>query len=124
MLLQTLCSLLLKQHLDYENKTEYLLEVRLISHKYFVNPQKSSASVKIMVQDENDNAPEFVFNRLRVNKDTYYAVVSPEVDIDTPIMQVRATDRDTGKFGTVSYKIIDEEDNSISDENLVSTDGI
>lgn len=114
------CGVQLMKHLDYENKTAYSLELRLVSHKYFINPQKSMTTVKIIVQDDNDNAPEFIFNRLRGSKDTFYVVVSPDIDIDTPVLQVRATDRDSGKFGMVRYKIFDEDDNSISDENLVS----
>ncbi|XP_059218267.1 cadherin-99C [Stomoxys calcitrans] len=111
------CGIQLIKHLDYENKTSYSLDLRLTSHKYFINPQKSTTTVKIIVQDENDNAPEFVFNRARGRKDTFYAVVNPEMDIDTPIMQVRATDRDSGKFGMIHYKIFDEDDNNISNDN-------
>ncbi|XP_050317816.1 cadherin-99C isoform X1 [Bactrocera neohumeralis] len=116
------CGVKLIKHLDFENTTAYSLSIRLISHKYFVNPQRSLATVKIIVQDENDNAPEFIFNRAHpTRKDTFYAVVAPEVDIDTPILQVRATDRDSGKYGMIRYKIYDEEDNVISDENLPTT---
>lgn len=117
------CGIQLIKHLDYENKTAYSLDLRLTSHKYFINPQKSTTTVKIIVQDENDNAPEFIFNRVRGRKDTFYDVVNPEMDIDTPIMQVRATDRDSGKFGMIRYKIFDEDDNNIGDENLVRMDG-
>ncbi|KAL9892419.1 cadherin 99C isoform 2-T4 [Glossina fuscipes fuscipes] len=115
------CGIQLIEHLDYENKTTYSLQIRLVSHKYFINPQKSTTSVKIIVQDENDNAPQFVFNRLKGRKETFYAVVTPEMDIDTPILQVKAVDRDSGKFGMIRYKIFDEDDNNISDENLPTT---
>ncbi|XP_075146442.1 cadherin 99C [Haematobia irritans] len=112
------CGIQLIKHLDYENKTAFSLDLRLTSHKYFINPQKSTTTVKIIVQDENDNAPEFVFNRVRGRKDTFYAVVNSEMDIDTPILQVRATDRDSGKFGMIRYKIFDEDDNNISNDNV------
>ncbi|XP_037944037.1 cadherin-99C-like [Teleopsis dalmanni] len=115
------CGIKLIKHLDYENKTSHTLHLRLVSHKYLVNQQKDMTTVKIIVQDENDNAPEFIFNRLNGRKDTFYSVVSPDVDINTPIMQVRATDRDSGKFGMVRYKIYDEENNSVRDENLPTT---
>ncbi|XP_065371321.1 cadherin-99C [Calliphora vicina] len=115
------CGIKLIKHLDFENKTAHSLDLKLISHKYFINPQKSTTTVKIIVQDENDNAPEFIYNRARGRKDTFYAVVTPEMDIDTPILQVRATDRDSGKFGMIRYKIFDEEDNNISNDNLPTT---
>lgn len=111
------CSLLLVQSLDFENKTSYTLQIRLTSHRYFVNPQKDTATVEIIVQDENDNAPEFEFNRLRGQRDTFYAVVTEDMDVDTTILQVRATDRDSGKFGTVRYALYDEDENRV---NMVS----
>ncbi|XP_034116106.1 cadherin-99C [Drosophila albomicans] len=110
------CVLVLVKPLDYETKMSYNLEVRLVSHRYFVSPRKDRATIKIIVQDENDNPPEFVFNRLHGQNDTYYAVITPEMDIDTTILQVRATDRDSGKFGILSYKLFDEEDSGAKEE--------
>ncbi|XP_068158053.1 cadherin-99C [Drosophila tropicalis] len=116
------CGIVLLQTLDFENRTTYTLQLRLVSHRFFVNPRKDHATVKIIVQDENDNAPEFVFNRLRGRKDTFYAVVTTEMDIDTSILQVRATDRDSGKFGLIRYKIYDdEEDNNINENEGLPT---
>ncbi|XP_060645896.1 cadherin-99C [Drosophila nasuta] len=110
------CVLVLVKPLDYETKMSYNLEVRLVSHRYFVSPRKDRATIKIIVQDENDNPPEFVFNRLHGQNDTYYPVITPEMDIDTTILQVRATDRDSGKFGILSYKLFDEEDSGAKEE--------
>jgi len=70
--------------------------------------------VEIIVQDENDNAPEFEFNRLRGQQDTFYTVVTEEMDVDTTILQVRATDRDSGKFGTVRYTLYDDDENRVN----------
>ncbi|XP_001357648.2 cadherin-99C [Drosophila pseudoobscura] len=108
------CSIILVQSLDFENKSSYMLQLRLVSHRYFVNPLKDKTTVNIIVQDENDNAPEFVFNRLRGQRDTFYTVVTSDMDVDTTILQVRATDRDSGKFGLVRYKLYDDEDMGIS----------
>lgn len=110
------CVIVLAKPLDYEIKTSYTLELRLVSHRYFVSPRKDRATVKIIVQDENDNPPEFVFNRLHGQNETYYAVVTPEMDIDTSILQVRATDRDSGKFGTLSYKLYDEDESGARED--------
>ncbi|XP_002037260.2 cadherin-99C [Drosophila sechellia] len=108
------CNLLLIQPLDFEDKTSYSLQLRLTSHRYFVNPLKDTTSVEIIVQDENDNAPEFEFNRLRGQQDTFYTVVTEEMDVDTTILQVRATDRDSGKFGNVRYTLYDDDENKVN----------
>ncbi|XP_032596212.1 cadherin-99C isoform X2 [Drosophila grimshawi] len=115
------CLLVLAKPLDYESKVSYNLELRLASQRYFVSPRKDRTTVNIMVQDENDNPPEFVFNRFHGQNDTYYAVITPEMDIDMTILQVRATDRDSGKFGSLRYKLYDEEEPSIKDDHLPST---
>ncbi|XP_055373712.1 cadherin-99C [Condylostylus longicornis] len=112
------CGVILNKNLDYETQTHHDLEIKLISGKYFVNPQKSVTKVKVIVQDENDNAPEFVFARQHKHKNTFYAIVNPDVDIDTSILQVKAIDKDSGKFGMIKYKIYDEDENSIENEIL------
>lgn len=119
------CGIGLQRALDYENKTSHQLEVSLTSSKYFVNPQKSVATVTIIVQDENDNAPEFVFKKHQStnghqHNNTYYAVVSSDADIDTTVLQVKARDKDTGKFGTIKYRLLDEESNDVSLDDMVS----
>lgn len=106
------CSLTLLKKLDYEMKSVYDVELKLVSTRYFINPEKSSTRVKILVQDENDNPPVFIFNKLKGRKDTFYPVISSEIDIDSEVFQVKATDQDSGKFGIVLYKLFDEEDNS------------
>lgn len=114
------CSISLMKHLDFENKTSHELEIKLISHKYFVNPKKNVAKVKIIVQDENDNAPVFIFDRHQGKNNTFYAVASLDAEIDTPILQVKATDNDSGKYGMIKYSLFDEDDIPVTDENRVS----
>lgn len=106
------CVLTLLKELDYETKGIYDVKLKLVSSKYFVNPEKSTTSIRILVQDENDNPPIFMFSKLRGRKDTFYPVISPDVDIDTQVFQVKATDQDSGKFGMVLYKLFDEDDNA------------
>ncbi|XP_030369787.1 cadherin-99C [Scaptodrosophila lebanonensis] len=115
------CGIVLARSLDFENQTVYTLKLQLSSHKYLVNSQKNQATVKIIVQDVNDNAPEFIFNRLHGRTDTFYAVVTAEMDIDTPILEVRATDRDSGKFGMLRYSIYKDDDGSTNDNDDPTT---
>lgn len=119
------CGVNLVKSLDYENKTSHELDIGLSSTKYFVNPQRSVAKVKIIVQDVNDNAPVFVFKPMSslVNEKekTYYAVVSYDAEIDTPVLQVKAEDKDAGKFGMIKYRIYDEDSNIISKDDMPSS---
>lgn len=117
------CKIILIKPLDYENKTSHDIEISLNSNKYFVNPKQKTTKVKIIVQDENDNAPEFIFKSGPLEHDkngTYYAVVSSDADIDTLVLQVKAEDKDMGKFGMIKYRIFDEESNMVSKDDSVS----
>lgn len=119
------CGINLVKSLDFENKSAHELDIGLSSTKYFVNPQRSVAKVKIIVQDVNDNAPEFVFKSMpsaaNEKEHTYYAVVGTDAEIDTPVLQVKAEDKDAGKFGMIKYRIYDEDSNSISKDDMPST---
>lgn len=117
------CGISLAKPLDFENKTSHILEIKLTSNKYFVNPQKSVATVNVIVQDENDNAPVFVFKKNVAEQvgqnNTYYAVISAGADIDTTVLTIKAEDKDTGRFGMIKYRLLDEESNSVSNDDLV-----
>lgn len=117
------CGISLAKPLDYETKKSHNLQVALTSNKYFVNPQKSVTTINVIVEDVNDNAPEFVFPNKKYNakhNETYYAVISTDADIDSTVLQVKAIDRDSGSFGLVKYRLIDVEDNNVSNEDLVN----
>ncbi|GAB0100467.1 Cadherin-99C [Sergentomyia squamirostris] len=118
------CVIGLNKQLDYENKSLHDLDVKLSSAKYFVNPRKSVTKLKIIVQDENDNSPAFVIPKYSTetyHKNTYYGVVSADAELDTPVLHIRATDKDSGKFGMIKYRISKAEVNSIDyDEDAVS----
>lgn len=120
------CGISLAKSLDYETKKSHNLQVALNSNKYFVNPQKSVTTINVIVDDVNDNAPEFMFPKKKYNarNDTYYAVIGVDADIDTTVLQVRAMDKDSGALGVVKYRLIDEEDNDLSNDDLVNIDFI
>lgn len=116
------CVISLTQSLDFENKTTHDIDIKLSSLKYYVNPVKSFAKLKIILQDENDNAPRFVIPKMGGgNNHTYYGVVSMDTELEMPILQVKAVDRDSGKLGTVQYNLIeDEEAENAVDESAIS----
>uniref|UniRef100_A0A8C6SHA9 Dachsous cadherin-related 1a n=1 Tax=Neogobius melanostomus TaxID=47308 RepID=A0A8C6SHA9_9GOBI len=61
-------------------------------------PNYAKTTVKIRVLDENDHAP--VFGRL------FYSIEVPENMEPQPLFTLRATDRDAGPSGDVSYRVI------------------
>ena len=44
------CGIRLAKPLDFENTSSHELDIQLTSNKYFVNPQKSAAKIKVIVQ--------------------------------------------------------------------------
>lgn len=104
------CVVKLVKPLDYENKTTHDIDIKLSAQKYYVNPARSFAKLKIIVQDENDNAPQFLIPKMGGKNDTYYGVVSLDTELEMPILQVKATDKDAGKFGSVLYHLVDDDE--------------
>ncbi|XP_063893828.1 cadherin-87A [Helicoverpa armigera] len=87
-------TLRLNSTLDYEdpNQRKFILEV--IAEELHTSPRLSSkASVTISLLDVNDNAPQFP-------DEPYSATVAEAAPAGTRVATVRATDRDTGRFGT------------------------
>lgn len=118
-MIQNSCVISLKKPLDYEEKKQYELTVILSSDQYFVNPLKNMAKITISVLDENDNAPEFIIDSAfgpNAKNDTYYATVHPDAFIETSILQVKATDKDSGDFGKIKYRLVDENENAAAAE--------
>ncbi|XP_028175566.1 cadherin-87A-like, partial [Ostrinia furnacalis] len=87
-------TLRLNSSLDYEdpNQRKFILEV--IAEELHTSPRLSSkASVTVSLTDVNDNAPQFA-------DEPYSATVPEAAPAGTKVAIVRATDRDTGRFGT------------------------
>lgn len=53
----------------------------------------------IEIEDVNDNAPVF-------NPDEYTVSISGHAQVGTEILNVVATERDSGRFGQVTYDIL------------------
>ncbi|XP_060119777.1 protocadherin-16 [Heteronotia binoei] len=81
--------------LDREEQAEHLLTV--YARDGGVPPHQTKASVRILVADENDNAPAF-------QRDTY-ALEVPENQSQAEVITVCATDHDAGENGRLSYQL-------------------
>ncbi|XP_078098403.1 cadherin EGF LAG seven-pass G-type receptor 2 isoform X5 [Mustelus asterias] len=80
--------------LDYEDQVSYTLAITAKDNGI---PQKSDTTyLEILVNDVNDNAPQFL-------RDHYQGSVYEDVPTFTSVLQISATDRDSGLNGRVFY---------------------
>uniref|UniRef100_A0A8C2GDI2 Cadherin EGF LAG seven-pass G-type receptor 1b n=1 Tax=Cyprinus carpio TaxID=7962 RepID=A0A8C2GDI2_CYPCA len=80
--------------IDYEDQASYTLAI--IARDNGI-PQKSDTTyVEIIVLDANDNAPQFL-------RDIYQGTVFEDAPVYTSVLQVSASDRDSGSNGRLSY---------------------
>lgn len=63
--------------------------------------------VKIQLIDINDNVPTFA------TRDVSVSLKEGRVSTTDPIVAVSATDSDSGRFGTVTYRIVNGNDNEV-----------
>ncbi|KAJ8245418.1 hypothetical protein GJAV_G00270520 [Gymnothorax javanicus] len=83
-----------RTEIDYEDQASYTLAV--VARDNGV-PQKSDTTyVEIIVLDANDNPPQFLQN-------VYQGSVREDVEVYTSVVQIVASDRDSGSNGRVSY---------------------
>ncbi|KAM4619207.1 cadherin EGF LAG seven-pass G-type receptor 1-like [Polymixia lowei] len=80
--------------IDYEDQASYTLAIIASDNGI---PQKSDTTyVEIIVLDANDNAPQFV-------RDIYQGTVFEDSPVYTSVLQISASDRDSGSNGRISY---------------------
>ncbi|XP_062320603.1 cadherin EGF LAG seven-pass G-type receptor 2 isoform X2 [Osmerus eperlanus] len=100
--------------LDYEDQVSYTLAITAKDNGI---PQKSDTTyLEILVNDVNDNSPRFL-------RDHYLGTVMEDVPVFTSVVQVSATDRDSGLNGRVFYTFQGGEDGD-GDFIIESTSGI
>ncbi|KAG8128139.1 hypothetical protein E2320_015007, partial [Naja naja] len=91
----------LQAELDYEDQVTYTLAITAKDNGI---PQKADTTyVEIMVNDVNDNAPQFVSAH-------YQGVISEDSPPFTSVLQISATDRDAHANGRVQYTFQNGED--------------
>ncbi|XP_023685991.2 cadherin EGF LAG seven-pass G-type receptor 1 isoform X1 [Paramormyrops kingsleyae] len=83
-----------QMEIDYEDQASYTLAI--IARDNGI-PQKSDTTyVEIIVLDANDNAPRFL-------RDMYQGSVFEDAPTYTSVLQISASDRDSGSNGRLSY---------------------
>ena len=87
--------LTLTRQLDRETKSDYNFDI--IVYDVSIPQRRDSMNVMIEVADYNDNAPVFA-------PDVYLVSLREDARINSIIVQVNATDIDSGPFGTVYYR--------------------
>ncbi|XP_077922884.1 protocadherin Fat 2 [Halichoerus grypus] len=84
--------------LDYESKTKHVFTVRATDTAL---GSFSEATVEVLVEDVNDNPPTF-------SQLVYTTSVSEGLPAQTPVIQLLASDQDSGQNRDVSYQIIED----------------
>lgn len=93
--------LTVKNPLDYESESMHVLRVRASDS---VTGAFSEASIEIEVEDVNDNAPVF-------SKQTYSQVITEGLPVGSSVIQLSASDRDSGRNKDLSFQIVKSEKN-------------
>ncbi|XP_017011514.2 protein dachsous [Drosophila takahashii] len=111
--------LVLSQHLDYETSQRHSLIVTASDGG--VPSLSTNLTILVDVQDVNDNPPVF-------ERDEYSVNVSESRSINAQIIQVNASDLDTGNNARITYRIVDagvdNVTNSISSSDVAQHFGI
>ncbi|XP_035144778.2 protocadherin Fat 2 isoform X1 [Callithrix jacchus] len=84
--------------LDYESKTKHVFTVRATDTAL---GSFSEATVEVLVEDVNDNPPTF-------SQLVYTTSISEGLPAQTPVIQLLASDQDSGRNRDVSYQIVED----------------
>ncbi|XP_036146923.1 protein dachsous [Monomorium pharaonis] len=87
--------------LDRENVSEFHMEIRALDTTSLGNPQSIAVSVKIIINDANDNPPSWP-------QDPIIVRVSEKATIGSIIYNLTASDRDSGLNGELRYGLVAE----------------
>ncbi|KRY34791.1 Protein dachsous [Trichinella spiralis] len=90
------------RRLDYEMTNMHFLTVTRTNTSQTTFPRIKEFPIKIHVLDENDNRPVF-------SDDPVIFSLPENTPVGTDIWMYNATDADTGKFGRLKYRIIDDD---------------
>lgn len=115
------CAIYLNTTLDFEAQETYTFEVELMSLQGFINKEFAVTHITVNVVDVNDNKPKFLFpGSLEFKK--YYAAIPDNAALSTTVIQVKAEDHDSGKYGKIQYSL--RSNNSVDYFSIDPTNGI
>ncbi|XP_065211081.1 cadherin-99C isoform X2 [Planococcus citri] len=106
------CELRIKEaKLDHEHEPEFKLKIRLDTLTGLVNPDKSVTNVNVQVTDVNDNTPRFIYPETshRFAKQAYFGAIAKDKEVSSPVIQIKAIDGDSGKFGQIEYHFVKDD---------------
>ena len=83
---------------DHESQQTYAFYVEVFNDTDSDKPTLDSASVEVRITDENDNAPQF-------DQPLYTTVIRSSIPADYIVLNVSATDRDTGINQDIDYDL-------------------
>lgn len=92
-------SLVVARSLDREQQSEYRLEVRALDTKATNNPQSSAVTIKVEIEDVNDNAPAWPIDPITIN-------IIENTRIGSAVYNFSAIDLDTGVNAEIQYKLL------------------
>ena len=88
-------ALSIREEIDYEDQASRQFDIVITANNL---PLESSTKTQIDITDVNDNEPVF-------DQETYTPSIPEHSEIDTPVVVVSATDRDSGSNGEIRYAI-------------------
>ncbi|XP_069129920.1 protocadherin-9-like [Argopecten irradians] len=85
-------------NIAFDRETSALYKFQVIASDNGDPPLSSTATIELIISDENDNSPEF-------SEAVYTARVLENMPIDTSVLQVYATDLDADSNGYVTFTL-------------------
>ncbi|OWA49788.1 Fat-like cadherin-related tumor suppressor-like protein [Hypsibius exemplaris] len=92
-------NILLNKTLDFEKQPEYVIVVE--ARESSDPPLVGSSRVLVHVTDVNDNAPVWA-------SDAYEAKISESIQVGSQVLQVSASDSDTGINGKIVFELVNQ----------------
>uniref|UniRef100_A0A8C9TNK3 Cadherin EGF LAG seven-pass G-type receptor 1 n=1 Tax=Scleropages formosus TaxID=113540 RepID=A0A8C9TNK3_SCLFO len=87
-------AIITQMEIDYEDQASYTLAI--VARDNGIPQKQDTTYVEIIVMDANDNAPRFL-------RDVYQGTVLEDAPVYTSVLQISASDRDSGSNGRLSY---------------------
>lgn len=94
--------IVIAEEIDREECSSYLLNITVTDHA--ANPLSASTFLEVILDDANDNAPEFT-------SENYTVAIAEDTPTGTSFTQVSAVDMDEGDNAIIDYYLIEENGN-------------